>query len=173
MGYLRGSTFEQMINITNNKYNNVGLGLIQKVPTPIKPIRLDKNKKKITLAYFEQKSTVDYIGVVQGLAICFDAKETTAKSLPLKNIHQHQIDFMERYELQRGMSFLLVRFSAVDEIYLLPFKELKEYWEMAKKGGRKSIPYDSFKKELLVKNKGGFMVHYLEAINILICGGLK
>lgn len=76
------------------------MALIQKVPTPIKPINIDKGKGVITLAYFDQKSTVDYIGVAQGVPLCFDAKETTKESLPLANIHLHQITFMEDFVKQ-------------------------------------------------------------------------
>ena len=72
---LRGSFLEELINLTNEKYRSQKLALIQKVPTPIKPIRIDQNTRHITLAYFEQKSTVDYIGVIQGVPVCFDAKE--------------------------------------------------------------------------------------------------
>lgn len=63
---LRGSTFEEMLNMTNEQYRKEGLALIQKVPTPIKPIEIDQEKRTIRLAYFEQKSTVDYIGVMGG-----------------------------------------------------------------------------------------------------------
>ena len=72
---LRGSTLEDMVNKTNEKYREAGLALIQKVPTPITPVRIDQQSRHITLAYFDQKSTVDYIGAVQGIPICFDAKE--------------------------------------------------------------------------------------------------
>ena len=58
---LRGSTLEEFINRTNETYLTNGLALIQKVPTPITPINIDKPTRHITLAYFEQKSTVDYI----------------------------------------------------------------------------------------------------------------
>ena len=64
---LRGSLLEEMINMSNEVYRKNGLALIQKVPTPITPINIDKETRHITLAYFEQKSTVDYIGVVQGI----------------------------------------------------------------------------------------------------------
>ena len=56
---LRGSTLEDLINRTNEKYRDNRLGLIQKIPTPITPINIDKSNKQITLAYFDQKSTVD------------------------------------------------------------------------------------------------------------------
>ena len=62
---LRGSALEEFINLTNEKYADHGLALIQKVPTPITPINIDKENHHITLAYFDQKSTVDYIGAVQ------------------------------------------------------------------------------------------------------------
>ncbi len=169
MGYwntrgLRGSTFEQMINLTNEMYRTKGLALIQKVPTSITPTRLDPKTKTITQAYFEKKSTVDYIGVVQGIAVCFDAKETERKSFPMQNIHTHQIEFMRDFEKQKGIAFLLVSFSSYGQIMLLPFKTLYEYYE----GGKKSIPYEAFDKDLIVESKNGCLIHYLEALSLLL-----
>ena len=69
---LRGSTLEELINRTCQQYREKKLALIQKVPTPITPVRIDQNSRHITLAYFDQKSTVDYIGAVQGIPVCFD-----------------------------------------------------------------------------------------------------
>ncbi len=71
---LRGSQLEEEINRTNDQYMERKLALIQKIPTPITPIQMDKGTSQITLAYFDQKSTVDYIGAVQGIPVCFDAK---------------------------------------------------------------------------------------------------
>lgn len=71
---LRGSFLEELVNMTNEKYQTQNLALVQKIPTPIKPINIDQETRHITLAYFEQKSTVDYIGVVQGIPICFEQK---------------------------------------------------------------------------------------------------
>ena len=48
---LRGSTLEELINRTNEQYREKGLALIQKIPTPITPIKIDKEKHHITLAY--------------------------------------------------------------------------------------------------------------------------
>ena len=108
---LRGSTLEDMINRTNEKYAEAGLALIQKVPTPITPIKMDKEHRQITLAYFEQKSTVDYIGAVQGIPVCFDAKECAADTFALQNIHSHQVDFMKDFEKQGGISFFLIYYT--------------------------------------------------------------
>ena len=93
---LRGSVLEEMINYTNQKYRDKKLALIQKVPTPITPVRFDKNSRHITLAYFEKKSTVDYIGVVQGVPVCFDAKECHTDTFPMQNVHRHQMEVMEQ-----------------------------------------------------------------------------
>ena len=65
---LRGSSFEEIINFTNERYRQSGLALFQKIPTPITPVRMDEETRTITLAYFEKQSTVDYIGVAQGIA---------------------------------------------------------------------------------------------------------
>ena len=43
---LRGSTLEDMVNRTNEKYAEAGLALIQKIPTPITPIKMDKNSRQ-------------------------------------------------------------------------------------------------------------------------------
>ena len=102
---LRGSTLEELINRTNEKYRESGLALIQKIPTPITPIRIDKEHRHITLAYFDQKSTVDYIGAVQGLPVCFDAKECAQDTFALANIHEHQVQFMKEFEA--GMSSII------------------------------------------------------------------
>ncbi len=100
---LRGSTLEDLINRTNEKYLENGLALIQKVPTPITPINIDKTSRHITLAYFDQKSTVDYIGVVQGIPVCFDAKECAADTFALQNIHEHQVKFMGEFEDRKSV----------------------------------------------------------------------
>ena len=107
---LRGSTLEEFVNHTNERYMERGLALIQKIPTPITPVKIDRESRHITLAYFDKDSTVDYIVAVQGIPVCFDAKECSADPFPLQNIHAHQMDFLERFEQQGGISFLLIYF---------------------------------------------------------------
>ena len=41
---LRGSTLEDLVNRTNERYQENGLALIQKIPTPITPIKIDKDE---------------------------------------------------------------------------------------------------------------------------------
>ena len=42
---LRGSVLETMINQTNEKYEEKGLALVQKIPTPITPLQKDVYKE--------------------------------------------------------------------------------------------------------------------------------
>jgi len=162
---LRGNSFEELIDLTNQLYAMRELAIVQKIPTPITPVEVDTKSRTITSAYFDKKSTVDFIGVAQGLAMCFDAKETKQQSLPLSNIHAHQIGYMENFRKQRGVSFLLVNFQAKGEIFLLPSQDLAKFYAQAQNGGRKSIPYVAFNPAYIVPNKNGFPVHYLVAVN--------
>ncbi len=161
---LRGSALEEVINLTNEKYRNNGLALIQKVPTPITPINIDKETRHITLAYFEQKSTVDYIGAVQGIPVCFDAKECATDTFPLQNIHEHQIEFMKAFEKQQGIAFLLIYFSGKDIYYYLTFEELLKYWNRAQNGGRKSFRFEELDPHYQISTNNGVFVHYLEML---------
>lgn len=161
---LRGSTLEEMINKTNEKYRECNLALVQKIPTPITPINIDKETRRITLAYFDQKSTVDYIGVVQNIPICFDAKECATDTFALQNIHEHQVDFMVDFEKQGGIAFFLIYFTNRDELYYLPLEMLKFFWDRAKEGGRKSFRHDELNPAYIIKRTGGVLVPYLDVL---------
>lgn len=161
---LRGSTLEDMINMTNEHYRQQKLALIQKIPTPITPVEIDQSTRHITLAYFEKQSTVDYIGAVQGIPVCFDAKECAVKTFPIMNIHEHQIKFMEDFEKQGGISFILLFFSSLNETYYIPFKDIKFFYERSLNGGRKSFTYDEIDKNYKINSTSGAVVHYLEGI---------
>ncbi len=161
---LRGSTLEDMINRTNEKYLEGGLALIQKIPTPITPIKIDKEHRHITLAYFDQKSTVDYIGVVQGIPVCFDAKECAVDTFSLQNIHEHQVEFMRQFEKQNGIAFFLIYYSSRDLFYYIPFEMLDYFWQRAKEGGRKSFRFEELNPDYILPKKHGILVPYLDAL---------
>lgn len=161
---LRGSTLEELINRSNDGYREKKLALIQKVPTPITPISIDKESRHITLAYFDQKSTVDYIGAVQGIPVCFDAKECAVDTFPLHNIHPHQIEFMREFEEQGGISFIILSYTVRNEIYYLPFDEVAGFWKRMEEGGRKSFTYSEVDKAWQIHSCRDIFVHYLEMI---------
>jgi len=159
---LRGSVLEEMINYTNEKYRSKELALIQKIPTPITPVRFDKDSRHITLAYFDQRSTVDYLGVVQGVPVCFDAKECAVDTFPLQNIHEHQVAFMRDYEKQGGIAFFLLYFTHRQECYYLRFKEFMTYYDRMKAGGVKHFKYSELNRDYFVPSDKGVHLHYLK-----------
>lgn len=163
---LRGSALEDMVNRTNERYREKGLALIQKIPTPITPVKMDKEHRQITLAYFEQRSTVDYIGAVQGLPVCFDAKECVADTFPLHNVHEHQMKFMEEFERQGGIAFVLIYYSGKNRLYYMRFEEIFKFFKRAKEGGRKSFRLEELDPRFFFDVKGGCYVPYLDIVNL-------
>ena len=144
---LRGSMLEESLNMTNEKYRREKLA-----------------HHHITLAYFEQKSTVDYLGNVQGIPICFDAKECATDTFPLQNIHEHQVEFMTEFEEQEGVSFLIIYFSGCNLCYYVPYRDMMRFWNRALGGGRKSFRREELDQEYQIRVQGEVFIHYLEAL---------
>ena len=136
---LRGSTLEDMVNRTNEKYAEAGLALIQ-------------------------KRTVDYIGVVQGIPVCFDAKECAVDTFSLQNIHPHQVEFMHQFEKQGGIAFFLIFYSHKDLLYYLPYEMLRFFWDRAQEGGRKSFRFEELNPEYIIPKHQGILVPYLDIL---------
>ena len=155
-----------MINRTNDRYREQGLALIQKVPTPITPIKIDKEHRHITLAYFDQKSTVDYIGAVQGIPVCFDAKECHEKTFPLQNVHEHQVAFMRDFESQGGKAFLIIHYTSEQRFYYLHIRQLLKFWKRAEEGGRKSFRMEELDPRYFFESSKGYLVPYLEPLSM-------
>lgn len=107
---------------------------------------------------------MDYIGCVQGVPVCFDAKECTTDTFALQNIHPHQMRFMENFEKQGGVSFLIIYYTGRDEIFYLPFTDVKKFWDRREAGGRKSFRYEELDQEYLLHRGHGVLVPYLEGL---------
>ncbi|MCD8897023.1 Holliday junction resolvase RecU [Mammaliicoccus sciuri] len=139
----RGMRLEEEIDKSNEYFRLENIAIIHKKPTPIQIVDVDYPKRQkavIKEAYFRKPSTTDYNGVYNGYYIDFEAKETKNKtSFPLNNIHDHQVSHMEQVLNQKGICFLLIKFSYHDSVFLLPFRKFMVYWDRYKSGGKKSI----------------------------------
>jgi recombination protein U len=160
----RGDALEEIILLTNEFYRNHHFAIVDKASTPIKVVDID-DKGLITKGYFEKKSTVDFIGLVQGIAIAFDAKETRLKSLPLSNIHQHQIDYMCEFNHQGGLAFIIVHFTLYNRYFLLPYEIVESYQNSAQTNGRKSIPFSEMSNAFEITREHNGILNYLPALN--------
>ena len=160
----RGITLENEINSSNEYYREIEKAYIYKKPTPIKIVKV-----VIKEAYFTVPSTTDYNGLYKGKYIDFEAKETKNKtSFPLSNIHEHQIQHLENIYKNNGISFLIVRFTKLNETYLLETNIFIDYIE---KENKKSIPIDFFrKKAYLIKDGYCPKIDYLKIVDKIIGG---
>ncbi len=138
----RGMTLEEDINITNKYYLDNDIAVIYKKPTPIRITKYNYNKSKIVEAFFETQSTLDYNGIYKGKYLEFDAKQTNNKtSLPLANIHKHQLEHIKRVLRHKGIAFLIVRFTILGKDFILMGNDLLDFIE---NNNRKSIPLAYF-----------------------------
>jgi recombination protein U len=164
-----GSDFEDEINESNEYYQNKNIAVIHKKPTPVQIVRVDypaRNKAKIVEAYYKTPSTTDYNGIYKEKYIDFEAKSCRELNFSFDRIYEHQIKHLDSIDKLGGIAFLIIEFSSIDEVYILPSKLLIEKYNESLNGGRKSIPYD-FIKDNGVFVKRGFnpRLSYLEAVD--------
>lgn len=163
----RGMTLEQDINMTNNYYKENKIALVYKKPTPIKIVKVEYPQNKIKEAYFNEPSTLDYTGIYKGIYLEFDAKETQSKtSFPISNIHSHQLEHIKNVIYHQGFAFLIVRFTILNETYLLTGNDLINFLNTS---NRKSIPLEYFKqKGFFIEFKYTPRIDYIKIINKIL-----
>lgn len=164
----RGMDLEYLIEKANIFYRDNDIAYIYKKPTPIKVVKVDYNHKgkRITDAYYETPSTLDFNGIYKGYYIEFDAKETQNKtSFPLSNIKDHQIQHIKNIINHGGIAFLIIMMR--NKYFLLPGNILIEFMN---NNIRKSISYEylennSYEIELSLKG-----LDYIKILDNLIGG---
>lgn len=161
----RGMGFEGLLDFSNQRYEHLNVAVINKRPTPVKVTK--SKSSKVLAGYFEKASTVDYDGAYRGCAVAFEAK--SIKSLarfPLGMLEQHQFDYLERHHrIGKGISFLLIEFTAFRETYLLSFQSLSFFWRESKGTGKKSISKDDLNIYGELVPTGRVPVDYLKAVD--------
>ncbi len=170
----RGMTLENELNLSNDFYREIDKAYIYKKPTPIQITKVDypsRDKAVIKEGFFTTPSTTDYNGLYKGYYIDFEAKETkSTTSFALTNIHPHQIKHLKDIDRHKGIAFLIVRFTTLNETYLLTANKFINFIETEE---RKSIPIDFFRKEaFLIKDSYQPRIDYLKIVDELI-GGIK
>lgn len=171
----RGINFENLINSSNEFFIDHDLAYIYKKPTPIKVIKVNftkdrfKTKKhKISEAYFETPSTTDYNGIYRGRYIDFEAKQSKYLSFNVgANLKAHQVDHLANVWRHGAISFLIIHFQQVDEVYILFTPQLLEHYQKNKNTATISIDY--FKeKGYLVEQGFRPSIDYLKILDIII-----
>jgi len=160
----RGMDLEEMINTANKLYLEKNIAVIYKKPTPIQVVKYNYNTSKITEAFYQNHSTLDYNGLYKGYYIEFDAKKTEKKYLPLTNIANHQIEHIKKIIEHHGIVFLLIMIDK--KCFILGGKKIIEF---ISKENRKSIPLEYIEKwGINVEYNYLKGVNYIDAIDKLI-----
>lgn len=145
----RGKALEKTANKANIQYRKDKSALIEKVPTPI---------IMTSDGLVMKPSTVDYVGLLDGgQFIAFDAKQTKVTTrFDLKNIHDHQLEYLNYVEDLDGIAFFLIHFTEVfdDQAYITPLW-LINHWKQSDE--RKSIPYDEFPEHCIKVNTKNYL----------------
>jgi recombination protein U len=160
----RGKQLEQLVDMANRQYRNKGMADVRKIPTPFQ-ITGNGRRRGEMIGRKQKGELVDYMGIADGKAIIFDAKETAVTTrFDLDNLHAHQFEILKSWHEKGARAFLLVSFTKRQgETYILPFELLNEAWTGYIGDGAKSIPYSVFfEKCEQVKSEKGFVLHYLK-----------
>lgn len=139
----RGKYLEDWVEQANQTYNARKQAVITKIPTPWKVQRNFKPYTKqyeINYAYPEKKSTVDFGGTAASKSIWFDVKVTKqATNFPLRNIHEHQLDYLRQVHEQGGKAFILIHSEYINRTWLLWVQDLLNFIATQT---RKSLSWD-------------------------------
>ncbi|HAM63250.1 MAG TPA: recombination protein U [Erysipelotrichaceae bacterium] len=137
----RGMSLEDDLNKTNAYYLELDRANVHKKPTPIMIATVSypsRSQAKITEAYFKVPSTTDYNGVYRCKAVDYEAKETQSKtSFALAYLHEHQIAHMRSVLRHGALTFMIIRFTSLDETYFVPADRLLAFIDTTT---RRSIP---------------------------------
>lgn len=169
----RGMSLENDINASNSYYLDTDKAVIHKKPTPITIVNVEYKSRataKITEAYFQTPSTTDYNGVYRGKYLDFEAKETHSRtSMALSIIHPHQLKHLDSCIRHGGIAFLIVRFVAHDETYLVMASAFLAHLKTLE---AKSVKYSWFQENgYLIPYNYSIPVDYLKVIDGIIDGG--
>ncbi len=165
----RGMDLEKDINSSNEYYRSINRALIYKKPTPIQVVKVDypqRKAAKIVEAYYKIPSTTDYNGVYRAKYLDFEAKETKSKTaFTFRNIHPHQIDHLKSVMEHGGIAFLIIRFTSLNETYLLPATVICDAFYLNK---RQSLTYQTIKSNgYLIKESYAPVLKYLDIVDSL------
>lgn len=132
--------------MANIQYRRLGIAVIHKVPSKWIPIR--DNGGKIVTAKIEERAAVDFIGRYMNIPIAFDAKSVLKDTRwYLRNVKQHQFDFLRDWESDISKSYILLGFWKTEDFFFLPFSYFLKKHNNYTKGGPASLKLGDLKKE--------------------------
>ena len=135
----RGKAWESLLTEWHFLYKAKGWANIHKTEPPVardkratNRLRTGKRLVNRFVAFYSAKGAPDYVGVCQGRAFEFDAKETQTAHFPLEMLKRNQADSFDACEKAGGTAFVALRYlpdgARSMRCVVLPWKELRGPW---------------------------------------------
>ena len=143
-----GDLFEREITATNQKYLLQKQGVIEKIPTGVKPIPTQRGVRWLPA----EKTGCDFIGHYKGTPVAIEAKSTASKtSFPLfthgkEMVRPHQLRFLQRFEQTGGKAYVLIKFNHARRVFRVPVGDYTRLKKNATDGNKKSINIKLFEE---------------------------
>ncbi len=173
----RGKFAENLLAMTHQVYRLEGLASMTPVPPPIgrKPRRDEKARPGQFTAWYKQKSTSDYLGVIapEGRALALELKSVESPRFALSQLPEHQHRFLEDWAAKNGLAYLLVVFLN-DTLYppgaVLKWPAFLAELDAARQTHRSFAWEDlatEFRTTAAIPDTGTLAVNYLPAIRMV------
>ena len=173
----RGKFAEKLLAMTHQVYRLEGLATMTSIPPPIgrKPRRDEKARPGQFTAWYKQKSTSDYLGVIapEGRALAVELKSVESPRFALSQLPEHQHLFLEDWAAKNGLAYLLVVFLN-DTLYppgvVLKWPAFLDELDAAHQAHRSFAWEDlatEFRTTAAIPDTGTLAVNYLPAIRIV------
>lgn len=123
----RGMMLESLINRTIKFYktNNIGIFHKKEISISFSKIKEKNGKLKVINGHIKNKSTIDYYGIFNGKFYAFETKSTKLNSLPLKNIKEHQLNYLKKIKKNGGKAFFIIAYQKFDEFFIIEIETIK------------------------------------------------
>lgn len=135
----RGMGLEKMIGFYGSRYLATGDAYLIKHEPSVRHIKSLKYGQFVAVR--QAKGQPDFMILVEGRAILFDAKEFGGSRFPFSSLHCHQFDALMAFERSGGHSALFLRATDSNSYFVIPLSAFKLQfmkWDRCRQVGEKS-----------------------------------
>ncbi|MBR2651327.1 Holliday junction resolvase RecU [bacterium] len=133
----KGMYIETIVNNSIKFYCLNKIALFRKQGLQIKVISVNDDNVVGKLA---SKCDVDYYGIYKGRFIAIETKQTKNNFFDVRNILDHQIDFLTNIINYGGLSYLIIYFQNSNTVYFIDYQ--KFYFSFIKSTTAKKRIYE-------------------------------
>lgn len=119
-----GLAFEHRLDDLHKLYQGAGRATVVKVPAPYRVLKMLPMGR--FMGVFEDKGPPDYMGVVDGHAVAFDAKHSSDTPWAFAKLVEHQARYLDASRLQGAFAF--VALSVAGRVWVVPWGALGPRW---------------------------------------------